>query len=123
MPLSSDLDGLLSEFRGMPYFGSKAKAHFTKGQAEPLSDIVASVFETLKIGQKTPQQVILENWKNIVYGNLATLSSPALIRGNALYIRTENPIVRQNLSFDRREILKNINSLDCCENIKEIRFM
>lgn len=121
-PLNTDEDGLISEFRGIPYFASKQKKHFTKGKSEEIGSIVSKIFENLKIGQKTPQKVIAENWQSIVYGEFSKLSSPYMIRGNVLYIKTENPSIRQHLSFDKKEILKNVNALASCENIKEIRF-
>ncbi len=121
--LSEDDIALICEFRAMPFTPSIIRKKETKGKPVEFSTLCDALFKKYKIGETTPQQVILENWKSIIYGDFHKHAYPLSVKANVLYIKTENPAIRQHLSFDKSEILKNVQNLHLCQNISAIRFI
>lgn len=121
--LSNEDIALICEFRAMPFSPSTLRKKETKGSAVDFSTICNTLFKKYKIGETTAQQVILENWKSIIYGEFYKHAYPLSVKANVLYIKTENPAIRQHLSFDKSEILKNIQNLHLCQDISAIRFI
>ncbi len=121
--LSNEDLALISEFRALPFYPSYMRKRDTKGGAVPIGILCENLFKKYKIGEPKPQEVILENWKSIIYGDFYKHCYPLSVKVNILYIKTENPAVRQHLSFDKGEILKNVQALDLCDSISEIRFI
>lgn len=70
------------------------------------------------------QSIVRERWAEIVPANLATRCAPAELREgmHTLVVGCESSVIRQQLEFRKRGILKKIRSLPHCENISKIVF-
>lgn len=68
------------------------------------------------------QSVIRDNWEKIIPSALVCRCTPAEIRDNwtTLVIACESPIIRQQLEFRKRTILKKLREFSGAENIKKI---
>lgn len=68
------------------------------------------------------QSVIRDNWGKIIPAALVRRCAPAEIRDNwtTLVIACESSIIRQQLEFRKRTILKKVRELSGAENIKKI---
>ena len=65
---------------------------------------------------------ILEHWSKIVGENFSTYCQPEKLHNETtLVIKTKNPIIKQELSMRKHEILKKIKTLFIKSPIKEIR--
>lgn len=70
------------------------------------------------------QARIRENWARIVPENLAARCSPTELRAGltTLVVSCESAVVRQNLEFKKRTLLKRLRELPGCEKLKKITF-
>jgi len=123
MPLSEDENNLISLFRGINTPQSKLKKRNTKGLIESFESICERVIKRYKVKENDAESEIKQAWKFIMHGEFSKLTSPSYIKNNILFVNCENPLVRQNLHFEKREILKNINCLPHCSNIKDVKFL
>ena len=70
------------------------------------------------------QSIVRERWAEIVPANLASRCAPAELRDGmrTLVVGCESAVVRQQIEFRKRGILKKIRTLPQCENISKIVF-
>jgi len=69
------------------------------------------------------QQKAMEIWHEVVGENVANNTSPESIEHGILTVKTKNPVWRQELLFQKKEIIKKINKRLKKNTIKEIRFL
>ena len=70
------------------------------------------------------QSIVREHWAEIVPANLASRCAPAELRDGmrTLVVGCESAVVRQQIEFRKRGILKKIRTFPQCENISKIVF-
>ncbi|OIO59705.1 MAG: hypothetical protein COZ46_03400 [Verrucomicrobia bacterium CG_4_10_14_3_um_filter_43_23] len=108
---------LISELRGIPYPSRKLNL----STLFSIDSLLERNFKKYNIGRKTSEMVIMENWKAIVGSQRAHRCCPSkIIEGGVLIITINNPILRNELYFERRQILNKIHALPGCESIKDI---
>ena len=64
----------------------------------------------------------LSDWKNIVGERLAAHSKPVVIKDRVLYVKAEGSAWTQELSFMKREIIRNANAKLGRQLIKDMKF-
>ncbi len=70
---------------------------------------------------ETPERTILKHWKDLLGEERAGRCAPArLQRDGTLVVLAPNPVVRQELSFDKRRLLRKIRGLPGCAFVKSI---
>lgn len=105
---------------GLPRgFSSKKTRH-------PLSieKIVDRVWEDWKLGDdQYPERIISENWQKVVGLKLSVKCAPINLSkdGKTLVIKAASSTIKQEILFIKAQILKRINSLIKCSNIKELK--
>ncbi len=116
-PFSADDLALIDRFRGLP----RNPVRKTRAPAD-LAGRVDRILSTLRInGGTTPERAILDNWASIVGQGRTSRCTPArLQRDGTLVILAPNPVVRQELAFDKRAIVSRIRKLPGCGLVRSI---
>lgn len=117
MEFTRDVENLIANLRRLPEKPSRMRDRKTK----PLSSLVEVCFERYAIDRKTPQQTILENWKQLVGESNAHRCSPERINARRqLVIQVANPTLRRELQFIEDRIMTRLRSMEGCDHITGI---
>jgi predicted nucleic acid-binding Zn ribbon protein len=85
---------------------------------------LAVIFEQYfrKVGIATPikRYAVFCEWKEIVGTRVASVTEPARISGERLFIKVKSDVWRNELIFHKADILKKINQRAGEETIKDI---
>ncbi|MEK9633589.1 MAG: DUF721 domain-containing protein [Opitutae bacterium] len=111
---------LIADFLELPLPEDPAK------ESHPLSikQVIEKAWENWGIDQeKSPEQVISENWDKVVGRSFAGKCAPERLTGNTgtLFIKTASGPVKQELGFEKKQILKRIQKLEGCSFLKELK--
>ena len=118
MPFSKHAEALISDLRGLPAPRSRARV---RSGTVPLENLVEVALKNYKVGERTVEETIMKNWRAIVGEKTAHRCSPQRIApGQRLVINAPNSVVRQELQFRKRELLRTIRALPDCERINDI---
>ena len=114
---SREAESLIASLRSMPDPGSIRKDSGAKG----LDSLIESCVERWHIGQRTPEETIMDNWERIIGDAFARRSRPERITSSGvLIIQVANPIVRRELIFMEGRILTALGSLPGCGHINHV---
>ena len=69
------------------------------------------------------QQNALDLWPNVVGENISKNTSPEKIEHGIMIVRAETPAWRQELQFQKKNIITNLNKKLNKKVIKDIRFI
>lgn len=109
---------ILQDCLGLPDMNPFALPKTTKA----LSDLVDTVFQKIYPANASLEGSILRAWEAIVGSKLASQSRPGcLVRGKQLIILAYNALVKQELHFQARPILKKLQALPGGEQLSAIR--
>lgn len=112
-------ENLIANLRGLPEDRKRSKIRAIM----PLGNLVDKVVARYQINQPRLEDTIMANWKSIVGEKTAHRCSPLkIVQQKRLVVFTANAIVRSELKFNQRAILKKINALPKCHHIREIVF-
>ena len=114
-----NVERLIANFRGIPenYPGEAPKTE------RPLSAVLDRILTKYKIGQDTLETKILNHWVQIVGPANAKNCAPNRIdNGRTLIIAVSNPVIRQELEFNKRFILQNLHKIEGGKKIRNIFF-
>lgn len=116
-PFSAEDLALIDRFRGHPR-NPVRKTRDPRGMANSLDRILANLRVT---NDSTPEKTILENWAYLVGHSYAQRCAPARIeRNGTLIILAPNPVVRQEIGFQKRRIINKIRKLPGCLLVRSI---
>ena len=121
MPLNSDIDGVLSDFRGLARGHFSSVARSTKGRPMRVADIGARALKELDLQSGGSRDILGQNWHLIIPSNLAERCSFEQVKGGTLTISAENAAVKQQLLFVSRGILKNAQTF--LPDVKKLRIL
>ena len=113
---------MVSSFMNLP-------AELAQGKPRhPISmeTLVEKVWEDWGIGEdKTAEGVISENWQKIVGKYLSAKCAPVNLSkdGKTLQIRASSSTIKQELSFKKLEVLKQINKFKKCQKVAQLRIV
>ena len=88
----------------------------------PIRDIVKSVFTRIESGKTVPREEIESSWKEIVGDAGAKHSRPSDLRKKELIILVDSSGWMQELSLQKRQILKALKRKLGKDTISEIQF-
>lgn len=118
-PYNRHVQNLIANFRGIPE-GYNA---FTPQRERSIEDIMDRLQNRFKIGVESIEDRITANWKEIVGPANATHCAPSRIeRDHTLIIAVSNPVVRQELQFNKLILLKNIHKIKGTQQIRTLIF-
>lgn len=113
------VERLIANFRGIPenYEGEAPKTE------RALSNVLDRILVKYKIGIDSLEDRLVANWPTIVGAANATNCSPSRIeRERTLIIAVANPIIRQELEFNKRLILQNVHKIEGGRMVRTIVF-
>ncbi len=120
MAFSRDAQNLIANFRGQPVNRSRAIVR----PAVEIHDLLSVLQEQYHLNEIRFHQVIQHQWKEIVGEQYASRCHPArLIQEKTLVIAVPNATLRQELYFQKREIMKRLRHLPGGRKIEDIKFV
>ena len=116
-PFSAEDLALIDRFRGAP----RNPVRKTR-VPNPMGLKMDRILSHLRVEQEeTPERTILAHWKELLGEERFQRCAPArLQRDGTLVVLAPNPVVRQELSFDKRKLLGKIRRLPGCAFVKSI---
>ena len=116
MFFSKQTEDVIADFRGLPRTTSESLKH-----APVRIDAALNLLEEkYKLQQPSAERILVEHW-NYIFETLASRCNPLSIKnGSTLIISVNNQTLRSELQFRKKNVLKKIQSLPHCENIREL---
>lgn len=114
-----NVERLIANLRGIPenYEGEAPKTERDMGS------VLDRILTKYKIGVDSLEDKILANWPQIVGPANAKNCAPNRIeKERTLLIAVSNPVIRQELEFNKRLILQNLHKIDGGKKIRYIYF-
>ena len=111
---------LIADFLELPVPEDPAK------RSHPLSmkQVVEKAWANWGIDQeKSPEEALTENWEKIVGRKFAGKCAPERLteKTGTLYIKTASGPIKQELGFEKKQILLKIQKLEGCSFVKELK--
>ena len=91
-----------------------------KPSTQSLAALIEDLLQKNQIGRSSPEQLIREQWAEIVGSANASYSHPARIERNMLVVLAAHAVVRNELFHHREEIVARIQKLPGCANVKAL---
>ncbi len=114
---SRQVENLIANLRGIPEDHSIVERRRPKNLETALSNIL----DRYKIGIESLEDRIRDNWTTIVGEDNARYSHPSRIeRDSILFISVSNPIIRQELQFNKSILLRKIHAIKNGKKIRQI---
>jgi hypothetical protein len=119
-PLNFKDSALVSSFLGLPN-------HLAERRSRPpasMEKIIDRVWENWKFdAEQSPERTISENWQKVVGMKLAGKCAPINLSkdGKTLVIKAASSTIKQEILFISGQILKKINCLKKCRDIKNLK--
>jgi len=112
-------NNLVAAFRGMPTDYSRARFK----EPTNMEQLMDKLVHTYSLAQRRPEEIIREHWPAIVGDYNARHADPVrLDRGQKLFVQVSNSVVRQELFFSRKLILRQLQQLPGCSSIRQVIF-
>lgn len=108
---------MIASLRGLP---PDPFSSYTR-PAQPIGDILGKVLEHYKIELTPVEETIMQNWRHLL-GKHASRCAPEHVDDTTLFIRVANPVIRQEIRFNERLIVRKIQKLPRCSAIRKIKF-
>jgi hypothetical protein len=113
------VENLIANLRSLPENAGRS----TDRPALKMDTLVESFIQEYKIGELRLEENLITHWRNVMGGTHADRCRPQRVdKENRLIIAVSNPILRQELTFRKNEILERIRKIDGCEKITGIIF-
>lgn len=113
-----------SESAARKWLRTENAAYTTNREFVVPADTMDDILKSHGIFGGSLQSQIRENWEKIVPASLASRCIPTELRNgfSTLVVACENAVIRQQIEFRKRSILKKINALPGCEKVQKIIF-
>lgn len=113
------VEDLIADLRGLPNSHSRMLDRGSK----PFDSLIEVCLEKYKIGQETPEEIILRNWSRIVGERNAPRCRPLRIdQSQHLHIGIPNPILRRELQFHEDRIMTALRAIEGCQHLSGVVF-
>ena len=117
MRFSKKIEDIIADFRGLPHTVTSS----SRRQPEPLDNLLVMLQEKYNLEKPSSERSLVENWEVLFGPSLCERCHPVRIKdGHTLIISVTNQTLRSELQFMKRAILKRIQSLEYCADIKDI---
>jgi predicted nucleic acid-binding Zn ribbon protein len=114
---SKNTEDIIADFRGLPHTISAS----SRREPAPLDSILAILQEKYKLEKPSPERTLVENWEKIFGPSLCERCHPVRIKDeHTLIISVTNQTLRSELQFMKRSVLKKIQKLENCSDIKDL---
>ena len=117
MKFSKNIEDIIADFRGLPHTVTSS----SRSQPTPLDNLLVMLQEKYRLEKPSPERSLVENWEMVFGSSLCERCHPVRIKDERiLVISVTNQTLRSELQFMKRAILKKIQSLEHCSDIKDI---
>lgn len=117
MKFSKNIEDVIADFRGLPRTVTAA----SRREPTALDSILVVLQEKYKLEKPSPERTLVENWEKIFGPSLCERCHPVRIKDeHTLIISVTNQTLRSEIQFMKRSILKKIQTLEHCDEIKEL---
>jgi len=79
--------------------------------------------KTAGLEKGVAQQNAMDVWREVVGDNVSKNAEPIVVEHGVMTVKTETPVWRQELQFQKKQIIKNLNKKLNKKVIKDIRFI
>lgn len=118
MKFTKSTEDIIADFRGLPRTVSSS----SRKPPTPIGSLLVVLKEQYKLDTPSPERTLVENWEAVFGSSLAGRCNPVRIKdGRTLVISVTNQTLRSELQFQKRAILKRIQKLEHCSEIRELR--
>ena len=120
MNFSRDVQNLIANLRQLPEDNSSSAVREPKAMAYLIDHLAARY----PFGEWGLETIIMEHWGEILGDSNAHYCRPQrFTRDHRLVVVVANPVIRQELCFQKRRILQRIRDITACYKIKGICFV
>ncbi|MGJ8638114.1 MAG: DUF721 domain-containing protein [Opitutaceae bacterium] len=117
MKFNKQTEDIIADFRGLPRTVTSASLR----EPTQLDNLLVVLQEQYKLEQPSPERTLVENWEAVFGSKLAGRCNPVRIKdGYTLIVSVTNQTLRSELQFQKRAVLKKIQALDNCDEIRDI---
>lgn len=117
MQFSKNIEDVIADFRGLPHTVTAS----SRREPTPLDNILVILQEKYKLEKPSPERTLVENWEKIFGPSMCERCHPVRIKDeNTLVVSVTNQTLRSELQFMKRSVLKKIQKLEYCSDIKEL---
>ena len=110
---------MISSFMNLPV----SQAERSTPIPRQMEHIVEKLWEDWKIGDEASQESSLSaNWQKVVGRKLAGKCAPVNLSrdGKTLHVRAASSTIKQELTFRKEEMIRNINKLPSCKSVLKL---
>lgn len=118
MKLPRNIEEAIAEFRGLP----PPDEHTWDTGPLPVGGLLEVLIERYRIGQRRPEQIIMEHWLELMGDNAHRCAPERIDTLGRLVVAVANPVLRRELAFRRRKLLHSLQKLEGCADITDIEF-
>jgi hypothetical protein len=108
---------LVGDLRGVAFDDPKRSK---KRPTQALSALLEDLLQKNQIGRSSPEQLIREQWVDLVGAANASYSHPARIERNRLIVLAAHSVVRNELFHHREAIVARVRKLQGCAHVKSL---
>jgi hypothetical protein len=117
-PFSRLAEELIGSLRGV---STREPKSMRKRATRDLAAVVEELAVKYQIGRSSPEDAIRERWTELVGGALASSSHPVRIdRGRRLLVHVSDSVVREELFFNKAQIVQRVQLLPGCSGVTEL---
>lgn len=102
-------------------FGQTGMRRKSRGP-QKIGDVLANVMARRGYGNQQSSEELEATWQRAAGQKLADVSRPGSLRRGTLEIVVKNSLALQELAFQQKRILRDLNTIYPPEKIKELRF-
>lgn len=84
-------------------------AYKRKSNHESLGDAIDRLLKVYRLKSGLTETILRSNWESIVGSMIASKTDDLVIRGNKLIIRINSAALKQELHYQRSDIMRNVN--------------
>mgnify|MGYP005727579635 FL=1 len=117
MKFSKNTEDIIADFRGLPHTVTSS----SRREPTALDSLLVVLQEKYRLEKPSPERSLVENWEAVFGASLCERCHPVRIKDeDTLIISVTNQTLRSELQFMKRAVLKRIQSLEHCADIKDI---
>ena len=117
MKFSKNIEDVIADFRGLP----RTVTASSRREPMQLDSLLVVLQEKYKLEKPSPERTLVENWEKVFGPSLCERCHPVRIKDeHTLIVSVTNQTLRSELQFMKRSVLKKIQDLEHCGEIKDI---
>jgi len=91
-----------------------------KHNQESLGEVIDRMLDVYRLRSGLTELSINSEWSTIAGPAIASRTDEVILRGSKLIIRLNSPALRQELNYQREQIMENVNQFIGKDTVKEI---